>query len=156
MKARLPEGVQMKRGDMMKQIQAMQQQMEQTQAAVEETTFPATAGGGMVTAQVNGKKELLSVKIDPEAVDPDDVEMLEDLITAAVGEALNKASKEMEDKMGAITGGMSDVLVGAYEDQEKLVSALKRLAKPGDVLLFKGSHGMHMDVALEQFLHEDR
>lgn len=107
MKARLPEGVQMKRGDMMKQIQAMQQQMEQTQAAVEETTFTATAGGGMVTAHVNGKKELLSVKIDPEAVDPDDVEMLEDLITAAVGEALNKASKEMEDKMGAITGGMN-------------------------------------------------
>ena len=107
MKARLPEGVQMKRGDMMKQIQAMQQQMEQTQAAVEETTFTATAGGGMVTAQVNGKKELLSVKIDPEAVDPDDVEMLEDLITAAVCEALNKASKEMEDKMGAITGGMN-------------------------------------------------
>ena len=57
---------------------------------------------------------------------------------------------------GAITGGMSDSLVGAYEDRDKLVSALKRLAKPGDVLLFKGSHGMHMDVVLEQFLHEDR
>lgn len=57
---------------------------------------------------------------------------------------------------GAITGGMADTLVGSYEDREKLVSALKRLAKPGDVLLFKGSHGMHMDVALEQFLREDR
>ena len=57
---------------------------------------------------------------------------------------------------GAVTGEMSDSLVGGYEDREKLVSALKRLAKPGDVLLFKGSHGMHMDVALEQFLHEDR
>ena len=57
---------------------------------------------------------------------------------------------------GAITGGMPDTSVGAYEDREKLVSALKRLAKPGDVLLFKGSHGMHMDVALEQFLHQDR
>ena len=81
MKARLPEGVQMKRGDMMKQLQNMQQQMEQTQAQVEESEFSATAGGGMVTAVVNGKKELLSVKIDPEVVDPDDVEMLEDLIT---------------------------------------------------------------------------
>ncbi len=107
MKARLPEGVQMKRGDMMKQLQNMQQQMEQTQAQVEESEFSATAGGGMVTAVVNGKKELLSVKIDPEVVDPDDVEMLEDLITAAVSEALGKASKEMEEKMGAITGGMN-------------------------------------------------
>ena len=107
MKARLPEGVQMKRGDMMKQIQAMQQQMEETQTQVEETTFTATAGGGMVTAEVNGKKELLSVKIDPEAVDPDDVEMLEDLVVAAVSEALNKAGKAMEDSMGAITGGLN-------------------------------------------------
>ena len=107
MKARLPEGVQMKRGDMMKQIQAMQQQMEETQAKVEETEFSATAGGGMVTARVNGKKELLGIEIDPEAVDPDDVEMLEELETAAVNEALNKAGKEMEDKMGEITGGMN-------------------------------------------------
>ncbi|MBQ6946509.1 MAG: YbaB/EbfC family nucleoid-associated protein, partial [Clostridia bacterium] len=66
-----------------------------------------TAGGGMITATVNGKKELLSVKIDPEVVDPDDVEMLEDLVTAAVNEALSKAGKEMESKMGAITGGMN-------------------------------------------------
>lgn len=107
MKARLPEGVQMKRGDMMRQLQQMQAQMESTQAEVEESTFSATVGGGMVSAEVNGKKELLSVKIDPQVVDPDDVEMLEDLITAAVGEALAKAGKAMEDKMGAITGGMN-------------------------------------------------
>lgn len=107
MKARLPEGVQMKRGDMMKQLQQMQQQMEDTQAQVEESVFSATSGGGMVTARVNGKKELLDVKIDPEVVDPDDVEMLEDLVTAAVNEALTKAAKEMESKMGAITGGMN-------------------------------------------------
>ncbi len=107
MKARLPEGVQMKRGDMMKQLQQMQQQMEDTQTQVEESVFSATAGGGMVTAQVNGKKELLSVKIDPEVVDPEDVEMLEDLVTAAVNEALTQATKEMESKMGAITGGMN-------------------------------------------------
>ena len=107
MKARLPEGVQMKRGDMMRQLQQMQAQMESTQTEVEESVFSATAGGGMVTAQVNGKKELLSIKIDPQVVDPDDVEMLEDLVTAAINEALGKASKTMEDKMGALTGGMN-------------------------------------------------
>lgn len=97
----------MKRGDMMRQLQQMQAQMESTQTEVEESVFSATAGGGMVTAQVNGKKELLSIKIDPEVVDPDDVEMLEDLVTAAINEALGKASKTMEDKMGALTGGMN-------------------------------------------------
>lgn len=107
MKARLPEGVQMKRGDMMRQLQQMQAQMENAQTEVEESVFSATAGGGMVTAQVNGKKELLSVKIDPEVVDPDDVEMLEDLVMAAINEALSKATKTMEDKMGALTGGMN-------------------------------------------------
>ena len=107
MKARLPEGVQMKRGDMMRQLQQMQQQMENTQTEVEESTFSASSGGGMVTAEVNGKKEILSIKIDPEAVDPDDVEMLEDLVLAAVNEALGKAGKAMEDKMGAITGGLN-------------------------------------------------
>ncbi len=107
MKARLPEGVQMKRGDMMRQLQQMQSQMENTQKEVEEATFSATVGGGMVTAEVSGKKELLSIKIDPEAVDPDDVEMLEDLVMAAVNEALGKAGKTMEDKMGALTGGLN-------------------------------------------------
>lgn len=107
MKARLPEGVQMKRGDMMRQLQQMQAQMESTQTEVEESVFSATAGGGMVSAEVNGKKELLSVKIDPQVVDPDDVEMLEDLVTAAINEALSKAGKTMEDKMGALTGGMN-------------------------------------------------
>ena len=107
MKARLPEGVQMKRGDMMRQLQQMQTQMETTQTEVEESVFSATSGGGMVTAEVNGKKEVLSIKIDPQVVDPDDVEMLEDLVTAAVNEALTKATKTMEEKMGAITGGMN-------------------------------------------------
>jgi UDP-N-acetylmuramyl pentapeptide synthase len=57
---------------------------------------------------------------------------------------------------GAITGGMQDTCASAYEDREKLVQALKRIVKPGDVLLFKGSHGMRMDVALDMFLHEDK
>lgn len=97
----------MKRGDMMQRLQQMQAQMETTQQEVEETTFSATAGGGMVTAEVNGKKEVLKITIDPEAVDPDDVEMLEDLVTAAVNEALGQATKTMEDKMGALTGGLN-------------------------------------------------
>ena len=106
MKARLPEGVQMKRSDMMQQLQKMQQQMEETQAAVEESTFEASAGGGMVKAEVNGKKEVLKITIDPEVVDPDDVEMLEDLVCAAVNEALSEAGKAMEDQMGQITGNL--------------------------------------------------
>ncbi len=91
----------------MQRLQQMQAQMETTQQEVEETTFSATAGGGMVTAEVNGKKEVLKITIDPEAVDPDDVEMLEDLVTAAVNEALGQATKTMEDKMGALTGGLN-------------------------------------------------
>ncbi len=107
MKARLPEGVQMKRSDMMAKIQEMQAQMETTQNEVEESLFTAAAGGGMVTAEVNGKKEVTKITLAPEVVDPDDVEMLEDLVTAAVNEALAKAGKAMEEKMGAITGGLN-------------------------------------------------
>lgn len=107
MKARLPEGVQMKRSDMMQKLQQMQEQMATTQSEVEESTFSATAGGGMVTAEVNGKKEVTKIQIDPQVVDPEDVEMLEDLICAAVNEALNAAGQAMEDKMGAITGGLN-------------------------------------------------
>ena len=107
MKARLPEGMQMKRSDMMAKIQEMQAQMESTQSEVEESLFTATAGGGMVTAEVNGRKEVTKITLAPEVVDPDDIEMLEDLVTAAVNEALGKAGKAMEDKMGAITGGLN-------------------------------------------------
>ena len=107
MKARLPEGYNMKRGDMMRQVQKMQEDMANVQAEVEASEFEAAAGGGAVTAKVNGKKEVLEVKIRPEVVDPDDVEMLEDLLTAAVNEALKKADAAMESKMGAITGGMN-------------------------------------------------
>ena len=107
MKARLPDGVQMKRSDMMAKIQQMQEQMQTTQTEVEESLFTAAAGGGMVTAEVNGKKEVTRITMKPEVVDPDDVEMLEDLVTAAVNEALAKAGQAMEDKMGAITGGLN-------------------------------------------------
>ena len=90
-----------------RQAQKLQQQMEKIQEEVEAREFEATAGGGMATAKVNGKKELISIEIKPEAVDPDDVEMLQDLIVAAVNEALRQAGDAMEQSMGKMTGGMS-------------------------------------------------
>ncbi|CAN5288989.1 MAG: YbaB/EbfC family nucleoid-associated protein [Chloroflexota bacterium] len=90
----------------MKMIQQMQNKMAKIQEELEDTYVEGTAGGGVVTATANGQRALLSVKIDPSAVDPDDVEMLEDLILAAVQDAMEKASALAEDKMGALTGGM--------------------------------------------------
>ena len=89
-----------------RQAQKLQQQMAKMQEEIEAREFEATAGGGMATAKVNGKKELISIEIKPEAVDPDDVEMLQDLIVAAVNEALREANDAMEQGMGKMTGGM--------------------------------------------------
>lgn len=94
-------------GQMMKQVQQMQKKMEATQKEIEETTVTASAGGGMVEVEANGKKEILSIKIDPEAVDPEDVEMLQDLVLTAVNDAIKQVEQLSEDKMGKITGGMS-------------------------------------------------
>jgi len=91
---------------MLMKAQKMQQQMLAKQAELEEEEMEATAGGGMVTAKVNGKKEVVSISIKPEAVDPDDVEMLEDLVVAAVNEALRKISEHADAEMAKITGGM--------------------------------------------------
>ena len=90
-----------------RQAQKLQQQMTKVQEEIEAREFEATAGGGMATARVNGKKELIALNIKPEAVDPDDVEMLQDLVVAAVNEALREASETMEREMGKFTGGMS-------------------------------------------------
>ena len=90
-----------------RQAQKLQQQMAKKQEEIEAREFEATAGGGMSTAKVNGKKELLSITIKPEAVDPDDVEMLQDLIMAAVNEALRAAGDAMDNEMGKMTGGLS-------------------------------------------------
>ena len=89
-----------------RQAQKLQQQMAKAQEEIEAREFEATAGGGMATAKVNGKKELLSIEIKPEAVDPDDIEMLQDLIVAAVNEALRQAGDTMEHEMGKLTGGL--------------------------------------------------
>lgn len=92
--------------NLMKQAQKMQRQMETKQQELEEQTFEATAGGKAVTVVVSGKKEVVSVKIDPEVVDPDDVEMLEDLIVAATNEALRQMEEANQKVMGDLTGGM--------------------------------------------------
>ena len=91
---------------LMRQAQKLQQQMTKMQEELDAREFEATSGGGMVTAKVNGKRELLAISIKPEAVDPDDVEMLEDMVMAAVNEALHTAAETVEREMGKLTGGM--------------------------------------------------
>ena len=90
-----------------RQAQKLQQQMAKMQEDLESREYEASAGGGMVTVKVSGKKELISLEIKPEAVDPDDVEMLQDLVMAAVNEALRTANETMEREMGKMTGGLS-------------------------------------------------
>jgi len=93
-------------GNLMKQAQQMQQKMLKMQEEVAKRTLEASVGGGMVTVQVNGKNEVLSIKIEPQVVDPNDVEMLEDLIVAGVNEALRKSQEMMAEEMGKLTGGL--------------------------------------------------
>ena len=93
--------------NMMKQVQKMQQDMQKMQAELEAKEYTAAAGGGMVSATVTGKRELRAISIDPEAVDPDDVEMLQDMIVAAVNEALRTAEEDMATSMQQITGGLN-------------------------------------------------
>ena len=91
---------------MMMKAQKMQQEIQKKQQELEETEFSATAGGGMVSVTVLGNKTLKSIKLDPACVDPDDVEMLEDLIVAGVNAAMKEANDTVEREMGRITGGM--------------------------------------------------
>ena len=93
--------------NLMKQAQAMQKKMQDMQKEIENSEFEASAGGGAVTVRVSGTKEILGINIKKEVVDPDDVEMLEDLVLSAVNEALRKADEETENKMGKLTGGMN-------------------------------------------------
>lgn len=93
--------------NLMKQAQRMQRQMEMAQKELEEMSFEGTAGGGVVKVVVSGKKIVTDVVINPEAVDPDDVEMLQDLIMAATNEALKQVDAASESRMGAVTGGLN-------------------------------------------------
>ena len=97
----------MNQAAMMKQAQKLQQQMMQMQEEQEKMTHSATSGGGMVTATVNGKHELVNLEIKPEAVDPDDVEMLQDMVIAAVNEAMRTADAEAANNMSRLTGGLN-------------------------------------------------
>ncbi len=97
----------MNQAAMMKQAQKMQQEMLRMQEEMETKTYKAAAGGGMVTAEVNGKHNLVGLTIDPEAVDPDDVEMLQDMVMAAVNEAMRTADAEASANMSRLTGGLN-------------------------------------------------
>ena len=93
--------------NMIKQAQKMQQDMLRMQQELEEKTYEASAGGGVVTATVSGKRELKALEIDPEAVDPEDVEMLQDMIVAAVNEAMRAADADAAGTMSKLTGGLN-------------------------------------------------
>ena len=92
---------------LMRQAQKMQEQMQKAQEELDEKVYEASAGGGMVSCKVSGKRELLELTIKPEAVDPDDVEMLQDLVMAAVNEAMRAADSDASSTMSKLTGGMS-------------------------------------------------
>ena len=97
----------MNQAAMMKQVQKMQQDMIRMQEEMESKTYTASAGGGMVKAEVSGKNELVGLEINPEAVDPDDVEMLQDMVIAAVNEALRAAETDKANNMSRMTGGLN-------------------------------------------------
>ena len=96
----------MKMNNIMKQVQKMQKQMLEVQEELANRTVEATVGGGMVTVVANGQQDIMAIRIDPEVVDPNDIEMLQDLILAAVNEAHRKAQELMTTEMGKLTGGM--------------------------------------------------
>ena len=93
--------------NMMKQVKKMQEQMEKAQQDIEEKEFESTSGGGVVSATVNGRKEVIAIKIDPDVIDPEDGEMLEDLIIAAINDAMKKADEYSGQTMGKLTGGLN-------------------------------------------------
>ena len=110
MKVRLPQGMgggPSNMQSMLKQAQKMQEDMAAKQAELEACEYDVAAGGGVVNVKINGRKEIVSVNIAPEVVDPDDIETLEDLIVAAVNEAIKKVESVSQDEMSKITGSMS-------------------------------------------------
>ena len=108
MKVRIPNsGGPGNMNQMLKQAQKMQEDMATLQEDLEQREYTATSGGGLIEVTVTGKHEIKSLTIKPEAIDPDDTEMLEDLITVAINEAIGNAMKASEEEMGAITGGLN-------------------------------------------------
>ena len=108
MKARLPAGFGKQNiNQLMQQAQKVQEIMKEKQAELEATNYDVTSGGGMVQLTMNGKHEVVSIKINPDVVKPDDIEMLEDLVAAAVNEAVRVVDEASENEMNAITGGLN-------------------------------------------------
>lgn len=110
MKARLPAGMgsgPQNQKDIMRRAQKMQEQIAETQAEIESREFTTTSGGGMVEVVINGKKEIKTLNIKPEIVDPDDIEMLQDVVMAAVNEAIRTVEDITNDEMGKITGNLN-------------------------------------------------
>ena len=97
---------QMNPKDLMRQVQQMQEEMAKAQESLKHETVEATAGGGMVSVKVSGELEVLELRIDPDAVDPEDVDMLQDMVQAAVNEAIRSAQELAANKLGAVTGGL--------------------------------------------------
>jgi DNA-binding YbaB/EbfC family protein len=94
-------------GGMLQQLQKLQEDMVKTQEALGDETVTVTAGGGAITVVISGHQKIQSITIDPEVVDPDDVEMLQDLVTAAVNEAIDKSQQLAADRLGSLTGGLN-------------------------------------------------
>ena len=132
-------GSAMRQQQMQQKLLKMQQDMEAAQEAVENASFTASVGGGVVQATVSGKKELTALTIKPEAVDPEDVEMLQDLVISAVNEALRQADEAMEQSMGAVTGGLN-LGVTNLLDRKLLVTAAAHSAA---AIIDKISHHIH-------------
>ena len=105
MRANIPKGPSM--NEMLRQAQKMQQDMQEKQAELDARTYDVSAGGGVVKVKINGKKEILNINIDPEIVDPDDIETLSDILVAAVNEAIKKVDATNDAEMGKITGGLN-------------------------------------------------
>lgn len=106
MKARIPNQSQASRKDMLRQVQQMQEDMANLENEIKEREFTASSGGGAVEVSVKGSHEIVSINIKPEVVDPDDVEMLQDLLIASLNEAMRKADETMEGAMSSYTGGL--------------------------------------------------
>ena len=108
MKARLPKGYgPQNQAQMMKQIQKMQEDMARVQREIEETVYDVSSGGGVVNLKITGKKEITEINLAPEIVDSEDIEMLQDLLMAAVNEAIRKVDEDSSAKMEAVTGGIN-------------------------------------------------
>ena len=105
MRANIPKAP--SQSEMMRQVQKMQQDMQNMQAELDARIYDVSAGGGVVKVKINGKKEILNIDIDPEIVDPDDIETLSDILVAAVNEAIKKVDSTNDAEMGKITGGLN-------------------------------------------------